>query len=737
MVKKIKPLDPSVVNKIAAGEIIISPVNALKEMMENSIDAGASSIDILVRDGGIKLLQITDNGSGIDKGDLPILCQRFTTSKLSKFEDLESIATYGFRGEALASISHIARLTITTKTRNDKCAWRATYSEGKMNGNPAPVAGKEGTVILVENLFYNMPSRLRALRSPSEEYGKILDVTGRYACHSQGIAFSCKKSGDSQFALTVRANLSIEERIRTVFGNNVSSNLISLQIEKLEDLRVVHVVGKMSNLDFSFKKSITPIFFINNRLVVCNTLARALRQVYANYLPKGDKPFIYLSISMHPETLDVNIHPTKREVRFLHEEEIIEVLSSKLNEELSNIDSSRSFKTSSILTKQPLRENSEGIRSSVNNGNVQKPLHTLGHGKMSPYRSNLKVNENKLVRTDASQSKITSFMGNHSDLATTNVRQPISPEEESLVANSQLSSSYNPDSTMKVNSLSPSTLSTRNQTYTFIPRERAEVNLTSIKRLREAVDNSAHKDLTDIFANLTYVGVIDEERRLAAIQHDLKLFLIDYGAVCYEFFYQICLTDFANFGIIKLHCENRESLKLVDLLSNFQNVDKESSRSIIDKIWEMKDMLNEYFSINIAGSGEEEKGNDHFENVCITGLPLLLKGYAPPLNKLPFFIYRLGTKVNWEEEQPCLDGIMRQIALLHIPEIIETIDLGKEDIPEEEKVAYSDKKEELSAMLDNVIFPCIKRRFLAPRELAKDIVEIANLPGLYRVFERC
>lgn len=731
MVNKIKPLDPSVVNKIAAGEIIISPVNALKEMMENSIDAGASSLDILVREGGIKLLQIADNGSGINKDDLPILCQRFTTSKLSKFEDLDSIATYGFRGEALASISHIAKLTITTKTPNEKCAWKVTYSEGKMSGVPQPVAGKDGTVILVENLFYNMPSRLRALRSPSEEYGKILDVIGRYSCHSEGIAFSCKKFGDSQFALTVRAVSSIEERIRIVFGTKVSSNLISFQMGQLKDLGVEAVVGKMSNFNFSFKKSLTPVFFINNRLVSCNTLSRALRQIYANYLPKGDKPFMYLSILMNPEILDVNIHPTKREVRFLHEEEIIEAISRKLNEELSKIDSSRSFKTSSILARQPLRDTSEGAHSF--RGSVSKPPHTPSHTKVPITGSNLKIYENKLVRTDASQSKITSFMGNQPTPVAQTPTRPITLEGESTLRDTiSLIDEHDPT---KVHSSPLSSLAVNNYTYTIVPKERVEVNLTSIKRLREAVDSSAHKDMTDIFANLSYVGIIDEERRLAAIQHDLKLFLIDYGAMCYELFYQICLTDFANFGIIEFHCENMESLELVPILSHFQNLDKTTTHTIISKIWNMKDMLSEYFSINIAGSTEPKSGELRFESVRIMGLPLLLKGYTPPLNKLPFFIYRLGTKVDWEEEQSCLNGIMRQIALLHIPEIIETLDPAH--ITEEERLLLACKKEQLSATLDNVIFPCVKRRFLAPRELAEGIVEIANLPGLYRVFERC
>lgn len=766
---RIKALDASVVNKIAAGEIIISPVNALKEMMENSIDANATMIDILVKEGGIKVLQITDNGSGINKADLPILCERFTTSKLQKFEDLSQIQTYGFRGEALASISHVARVTVTTKVKEDRCAWRVSYAEGKMLESPKPVAGKDGTTILVEDLFFNIPSRLRALRSHNDEYSKILDVVGRYAIHSKDIGFSCKKFGDSNYSLSVKPSYTVQDRIRTVFNKSVASNLITFHISKVEDLNLESVDGKVCNLNFISKKSISPIFFINNRLVTCDPLRRALNSVYSNYLPKGNRPFIYLGIVIDPAAVDVNVHPTKREVRFLSQDEIIEKIANQLHAELSAIDTSRTFKASSISTNKPESLipfndtiESDRNRKSLRQAQVVENSYTTANSQLRK----AKRQENKLVRIDASQAKITSFLSSSQqfNFEGSSTKRQLSEPKVTNVSHSQeaekltLNESEQPRdaNTINDNDLKdqpkkkqklgdykvPSiaddeknALPISKDGYFRVPKERVNVNLTSIKKLREKVDDSIHRELTDIFANLNYVGVVDEERRLAAIQHDLKLFLIDYGSVCYELFYQVGLTDFANFGKINLQSTNvSDDIVLYNLLSEFDELNDDASKEkIISKIWDMSSMLNEYYSIELVNDGLD---ND-LKSVKLKSLPLLLKGYIPSLVKLPFFIYRLGKEVNWEDEQECLDGILREIALLYIPDMVLKVDTSDASLSEDEKAQFINRKEHISSLLEHVLFPCIKRRFLAPRHILKDVVEIANLPGLYKVFERC
>ncbi|KAE9371206.1 DNA mismatch repair protein MutL [Stipitochalara longipes BDJ] len=690
--RRIKALDPDVVNKIAAGEIIVAPVHALKELIENSVDAGSTSLEVVVKEGGLKLLQITDNGHGIEKEDLPILCERFTTSKLKAFEDLTSIGTYGFRGEALASISHIAHLTVTTKTKDSNVAFKAHYDSGNLvpakpgqSAEPKPTAGRQGTQITVEDLFYNVPTRRRAFRSASEEYNKILDVVGRYAVHCDGVAFSCKKSGESSTTIATQSKSSTVDRIRQIYSSAVANELI--EFTSSDEKYGYRARGWTTNANYHVKKT-TLLLFINHRSVDSTNIRKAIEQTYSTFLPKGGHPFIYLSLEIEPNRVDVNVHPTKREVNFLNEDEIIEKICGDIRTKLANVDTSRTFMTQTLLPGA--RAPDEASTSNPNN-----PV-PAGTPKPKPY-------ENNLVRTDAKLRKITSMLPNSGGLS-----ESPAPNES------------RPDG----------------MEYEYSDREPVTCRLMTVKELRQEVRDDMHNELTEIFASHTFVGVVDERRRLAAIQGGVKLFLVDYGMVCNEYFYQLGLTDFGNFGTIRFD----PPLDLKELLRMAAEHEKstnpptcEEDDFTIEEVVELvsaqlierREMLLEYFSFEVSEEGE------------LLSIPLLLKGYTPSLAKLPRFLLRLGPHVNWMAEKECFATFLRELASYYVPEQLPPTP-GPEDPEDGLTEDLKLRRQQINRVVEDILFPAFRARLIATKSLMKGgVVEIANLKGLYRVFERC
>ncbi|KAL9102962.1 MAG: hypothetical protein Q9163_001949 [Psora crenata] len=707
--KRIKALDQDVVNKIAAGEIIVAPVHALKELIENAVDAGSTSVEIVVKDGGLKLLQITDNGHGINRDDMAILCERFTTSKLKTFEDLSAIGTYGFRGEALASISHVAHLTVTTKTVNSSCAWRAHYADGKLipakpgqSPDPKPTAGRGGTQITVEDLFYNVPSRQRAFRSPSEEYAKILDVVGRYAVHCTGVAFSCKKHGDSAMGISTPSNASTVGTIRHIYGSAVANELINFEVS--DEKWGFKASGWMSNANYHVKKT-TLLLFINHRSVESSTIKKAIEQTYSAYLPKGGHPFIYLTLDIEPQRVDVNVHPTKREVNFLNEDEIIECICSDIRTKLSQVDISRTFTTQSLIPtdtrSSTFRETAEPT-TAANKSTQQKPAFST---PSRPY-------ENNLVRTDPNIRRITSML-------------PTSGQETATPSQGG-----------------------SHTIYSTSPRPRTECRLTTIKHLRATVRSEMHSSLTETFASHTYVGLVDPWRRLVAIQGGVKLFLVDYGLVAQEFFYQLGLADFGNFGCIRFQ-QPLDIYALINLGVEHEKATVNAGNEGVEwdtvaghvarRLIERREMLLEYFNFDISAEGE------------LSTIPLLLKGYTPSFAKLPRFLMRLGPCVDWEDEQGCFDTFLHELASFYAPEKLPPYpskvqsgveDHGGEDAAmalddSEEHPDITSRRKEMERVLEHVIFPAVRARLVAVKGLLRGVVEVANLKGLYRVFERC
>ncbi|EMR08964.1 hypothetical protein PNEG_02742 [Pneumocystis murina B123] len=671
--KRILPLDITVVSKIAAGEIVQRPCNALKELIENCVDAGATSIDILVKGGGLKLLQVSDNGHGIMKEDLSILCERFTTSKLRTLEDLSSISTYGFRGEALASISHVSFLTVITKTTGSSCAWEANYLNGKLispklgePSNPKPAAGKQGTQIVIKDLFYNIPSRLKSFCSANDEYVRILDIIYRYAIHCEKVSFSCKNYGEAIPSISISSRSTVIERIKQLYGTSVGFELLPFSLTSQDYMFQAH--GFITSTSYSARKTVF-LLFINHRSVDCNTLKSGLESIYSNFLPNSGHPFMYISLEIESSRVDVNIHPTKHEVHFFNEDEIIDLICDKVRLELSKTDSLKEFSMHSLKTT------TYSLNSDINCNSMGGKVHDKYH-----------------VRTDSKFQTITSFLNNVNSLNSKKLKKSSSIED------------FDHELLYEMNN-----------------REKVIVRLASIKELRDEVIDRRDDVLTNIFMNHIFIGVVDEEKQLAAIQCSTELYFVDYGSLCFELFYQIGLAGFANFGTIKLEPQLL-LVELLEILSENLECDSMVSKKIIDVfkiIINYREMLYEYFSFGVTSDGK------------IYSLPLLLKGYIPNIGKLPLFIYRLCTKVNWDQEKECFCTFLKELALFYSPE---PLFQKQYDIE-----TYENEKKILARVLESVLFPAFKKRLIGTIELSrkKNVVQVATLPKLYKVFERC
>lgn len=627
---------------------------------------------------------------------------------MQTFEDLQSIATYGFRGEALASISHIAHLTVTTKTKDSNCAWRAHYDSGKLapakpgqSPDPKPTAGRQGTQITVEDLFYNVPTRRRAFRSSSDEYNKIIDMVGRYAVHCSNVAFSCKKHGDSSTSIAVPSSASTVDRIRQIYGGSVANELIEFATS--DDRWSFKAEGLATNANYNIKKT-TLLLFINHRCVESTNIRKAVEQTYAAFLPKNGHPFVYLSLEIDPQRVDVNVHPTKREVNFLNEDEIVQEICEHIRSKLAAVDTSRTF-----LTQTLLPGGRSAPESSQSSSTPSKPGTSGPPNRKTPARP--ERNDSHLVRTDTNLRKITSML----------------PPATAAVGKGVLfDSGAGPD---------PRSEAQHAIQYETVERDLTPCRLISVKELRASVRDEMHHELTEIFATHTFVGIVDDHRRLAAIQSGVKLYLVDYGHACLEYFYQLGLTDFGNFGVIQF----TPPLDLREVLGIAAEQEKRVADDdddfdahgivdmVADQLIERREMLLEYFSLEISPAGE------------LLSIPLLVKGYNPPLTKLPRFLLKLGPNVDWRNEKKCFEGFLRELAVFYVPEPLPTGELGGEEVGDEEtRKEMQARQEHVRWAVEHVLFPAFKARLVATKSLMDGaVLEAANLKGLYRVFERC
>ncbi|CAG8512065.1 17096_t:CDS:10 [Acaulospora colombiana] len=623
--RPIRRLEDTVVNRIAAGEIIHRPANALKELIENSLDAGATNIQILIKDGGLKLLQIQDNGHGIRREDMAIVCERFTTSKLKSFEDLSRISTFGFRGEALASISHVAHVTITTKTADSNCAYRACYSDGKL-----------------------IPSKPGASAEPKACAGN----TGTQITQSS-----------NQVDVNTLSTASKLENIRQIYGSTASELLdLEKHFRKLD----LKVNGFISNANYNLKKM--RISISTDRAVESVALKRNIEGVYETYLPKNSYPFVYLSLDINPQCVDVNVHPTKREVRFLNEEEIVAAVGDAIQERLVGANCSRIFLTQTLL----------------------------------PCSKQLDVSANEAEN---------------------------SIKKSGIIKTEVIGSERNPH--QQVHIILCQSLGSKVLTYKYVRTDSRAQTLDQFC----TPDN-----------NMLCIPKKNKGSDVAASPGSEELF------------YQLTLQEFSNFAFIHLSTPAPiKELVIFALESSVQpsenlKSNQEIAQIIVDTLISRRQMLLEYFSLTISERGE------------LVTLPLILKGYAPNLDKLPTFLLRLGSEVDWETELGCFETLSREFGLFYAPEpplpsdpqeIAELGGVNSMDVdpledqmesPDDKNIGQTTEQRQITEVskyrwqIEHIIFPTLKgNQFMAPGYIAEEghVIQIANLPDLYRIFERC
>lgn len=311
--RRIQPLPAQLANQIAAGEVVSRPASVVKELLENALDAGANDIHISIEKGGMQRIAIQDNGHGIAKDDLPMALAPHATSKVYSLADLETVATLGFRGEALASISSVSRLTLSTRQAEEKHAWQinAEGRDGPFSLQPA--ARERGTTIEVCDLFFNTPARRKFLKTEKTEFAHIDEVIRRIALSRFAIGFSLSNDGRPMYKLPAADNERLQEqRIAQFFGKEFMQNCLNLDIEA-SGLRLWGWVGLPT---FARNQADLQYFYVNGRVIKDKLISHAVRLAYQDVLYGGLHPVFVLYLELDPAQVDVNVHPTKHEVRF-------------------------------------------------------------------------------------------------------------------------------------------------------------------------------------------------------------------------------------------------------------------------------------------------------------------------------------------------------------------------------------------------------------------------------------
>lgn len=473
-------LDDLTINQIAAGEVIERPANVVKELVENSLDANATSVSVEIENGGITYMRITDNGKGIEPDDIDLAFERHATSKIRRAEDLVRVSTMGFRGEALASIAAIAKVEMVTRTKNNETGTKVIVEGGNILSKEecgAPI----GTTITIRELFYNTPVRYKFLKKDFTEGGYIETAVERIALIHPEVGF--KLINNKKEVLHTSGNGNMTDVVYNVFGKDIASNLVDVNFQ-YENIRVTGVVGKP---EIARSNRSNQMFYVNGRFIKDKTLSAAAEEAYRTMIPHGKFGFCILNINIPPEQVDVNVHPAKLEVRFSEEGKVFKAIHYAIKNTLLGVDLVREDDDNNYvpdvknITSEDSSKNTDTFGSKVvpisENVAPKRTLFDIFKGKQEKNNTvkeeELKDNEYIIEVTQKEGKEKKSFMNNLTTNSESKITRPIeikNPEEIENLHRLETNTETNEDANVESKDTN-NTITDEGQVNTFFEKD--------------------------------------------------------------------------------------------------------------------------------------------------------------------------------------------------------------------------------------------------------------------------
>lgn len=406
----IQVLDQETINKIAAGEVIERPSSVVKELVENAIDAGATAVTIEIKDGGISFIRITDNGSGISKDDIPMAFLRHSTSKIKSIEDLMNVSSLGFRGEALSSIAAVSQVELITKTSDDFTGSRYVI-EGGNEISLEEVGAPDGTTFIVRNLFYNTPVRRKFLKTAATEAGYVNALIEHLSLSHPDISF--RFINNNQNKLHTSGNMNLKDIIYGVYGRDITSNLMEIS-GKTQGVEITGFIGKpvICRGNRGYEN-----YYINGRYIKSSIITKAIEEAYKGYIMPHNYPFTAIHFKINPSIMDVNVHPTKMELRFSKNEFVYRFVLETVKECLANRELTARVKLPDPVKQQQFTKSPENIKqtekSYVQENTDSKPYQAP---RIEPPRESFyNSTESSVKQKTVNENQTTGFIKNITD----------------------------------------------------------------------------------------------------------------------------------------------------------------------------------------------------------------------------------------------------------------------------------------------------------------------------------